>query len=221
VAALARSEFPDAVVLDATAPELGAWRALSALQADPGTARLRTGLMARDGETMDALDLGTFHAITKPISLARVTEVIGEVVRRVEPGTVLVADDDPDVRRILTEALSAAGWHVLAVQDASEAVRQTREHIPDVAIIDLLLPGLGRGLGVLATLRLEFPEHTLPVIVLLGREVSAEEMNELDQALEAAALSGDAAIRPIARIVRDALSESPTQVPEERRTVMR
>ena len=134
---------------------------------------------------------------------------------------MLVADDDPDVRRILTEALSAAGWHALAVQDASEAVRQTREHIPDVAIIDLLLPGLGRGLGVLATLRLEFPEHRLPVIVLLGREVSPEEMNELDQALEAAALSGDAAIRPIARIVRDALSESPSQVPEERRTVMR
>jgi CheY-like chemotaxis protein/anti-sigma regulatory factor (Ser/Thr protein kinase) len=178
VAALARSEFPNAVVLDATAPELGAWRALSALQADPGTARLRTALIARDGETMEALDLGTFHAIAKPISLERVTEVIAEVVNTAEPGTVLLADDDPDVRRIMTEALSAAGWHVLAVQDATDAVRQAREHIPDVGIIDLLLPGSARGLGVLASLRLEFPDHRLPVIVLLGKEVSLEEMNE-------------------------------------------
>jgi CheY-like chemotaxis protein len=139
---------------------------------------------------MDALDLGTFHAIAKPLSLERVMEAMGEVIAPETAGTVLVADEDPDVRRIMTETLNAAGWHVLAVQDASEAVRQAREHIPDVAILDLLLPGLGRGLGVLATLRLEFPSHHLPVIVLLGKEVSLEEMNELDQALEAAALSG-------------------------------
>ena len=77
VAALARSESPDTVVLDATAPELG-----------PGahSARCKRTRVLRAcvpaswrgmARRMDALDLGTFHAIAKPISLERVAEVIG------------------------------------------------------------------------------------------------------------------------------------------------
>ena len=216
VAALSRSEMPDAVILDAATPERGAWRALSSLQVDPGTARLNLGLISRDGETMDALDLGTFHAVAKPLSLDRVTEVIRSVSPGDAHGSILLADNDPHVRQIVGEALSAAGWRVQAAHDAGEAVRIARNDTPQVAVIDLLLPGLGRGLTVLATLRAEFSDPPIPVVALVAAEISPDEMAELDDALEAAALSGDALIHPIVRIVQNALREAPAEDKEER-----
>jgi two-component system OmpR family response regulator len=131
-------------------------------------------------------------------------------------GGILLADNDPHVRRIVGEALSAAGWRVQLAHDANEAIRIARTDPPQVAVIDLLLPGLGRGLTVLATLRAEFNDPPIPVVTLVGAEISPEEMGELGDALEAAALSGDALIHPIVRIVQNALREAPAEDKEER-----
>ena len=76
VAAIARTELPDFVALDTNTPEFGAWRAISALQADPGTAELRVMLLARDGERADALDLGSFHVLSKPLFVERAVKRI-------------------------------------------------------------------------------------------------------------------------------------------------
>lgn len=54
---------------------------------------------------------------------------------------VMVADDDPLIRRLITSVLSAR-YDILAVSDGVGAVEKTRSEQPDLIILDYLLPGI-------------------------------------------------------------------------------
>jgi CheY-like chemotaxis protein len=76
---------------------------------------------------------------------ARVHRVAHKGDGRVAPITVLVADDEPMVREALADMLNDhPRVHVVAVAgDVAEAVRRARELRPDVAIVDVRMPGGG------------------------------------------------------------------------------
>lgn len=57
--------------------------------------------------------------------------------------TILVVDDEPANRLLVRTILQHAGHHTFEAVDATEAQRVLRERTPDLAIIDLSLPGIG------------------------------------------------------------------------------
>jgi two-component system, OmpR family, response regulator len=76
--------------------------------------------------------------------------------------TVLVADDEEDVRFLLSRLLGDVGFEVLLAQDGLEALNRIDASKPDLMILDLMMPGLD-GWGVLK--RLE--SHSNPPLVVL------------------------------------------------------
>ncbi|MDI1230323.1 MAG: sigma-54 dependent transcriptional regulator [Methylobacter sp.] len=76
---------------------------------------------------------------------------------------VLVADDEPNARRILEILLRRLGCEVFSAADGKAALAILRETPMDLLITDLNMPGMG-GLELLAALRRD--GHTLPVIVV-------------------------------------------------------
>jgi two-component system, NtrC family, nitrogen regulation response regulator NtrX len=83
--------------------------------------------------------------------------------------TVLVVDDEPNIRRTLDMVLTGAGYRVLSAPDAEQALAMLRSpQTPvDLVILDLKLPGMN-GLDVLRTLRADDVHHDLPVVVVSG-----------------------------------------------------
>lgn len=79
--------------------------------------------------------------------------------------TVLVADDDALVRGVLRMALSRAGYAVVEASDAVEALAIAVEHVPDLVVLDINMPG-GTVHETLGSLRDRWP--ALPVLVLSG-----------------------------------------------------
>jgi DNA-binding response OmpR family regulator len=56
--------------------------------------------------------------------------------------TVVIADDDPDIRRLVTISAVRAGLDVVAeVGDGNDAMEWIRQFIPDLAILDVSMPG--------------------------------------------------------------------------------
>jgi len=53
---------------------------------------------------------------------------------------VLVVDDEPEVRSVLTEILAAAGYDVIVACDGEEALEAVRTHFPGLMITDLVMP---------------------------------------------------------------------------------
>ncbi len=78
---------------------------------------------------------------------------------------VLVADDDEQVRSVLSRMLLRAGHEVLLAEDGFQASELYREKRADVVILDLYMPEK-EGLETLLELRTEFPE--IKIIVISG-----------------------------------------------------
>jgi CheY-like chemotaxis protein len=87
----------------------------------------------------------------------------------VRPMTILVADDDDDMRSLVAETLRTDGYRVVEAADGAELVEYLRTALddpsmrPDVVVTDVLMPKLS-GLGVLTELRRA--QWGVPVIVI-------------------------------------------------------
>jgi DNA-binding response OmpR family regulator len=79
--------------------------------------------------------------------------------------TVLLAEDDADIRFLVTLKLTQAGYQVRGFGDGLSAAADAREHPPDLAILDTMMPGMS-GLEVCRELRKEPATAQIPVIIL-------------------------------------------------------
>jgi DNA-binding response OmpR family regulator len=84
------------------------------------------------------------------------------------PPVALIAEDDRDIRELVTAKLAAAGYQVLAYGNGPEALTATHEHRPDVALLDVMMPGIS-GLEILTRLQKDPTTRTIPVILLTAK----------------------------------------------------
>jgi DNA-binding response OmpR family regulator len=80
---------------------------------------------------------------------------------------VLIADDDRILTHLLSSRLQAMGWAVDVALDAMQAVMFTRQHGPDIIVLDIAMPG-GTGRQALHSLKASSKLRGIPVIVLSG-----------------------------------------------------
>ncbi|GIF44733.1 response regulator [Actinoplanes xinjiangensis] len=82
--------------------------------------------------------------------------------------TVLVADDDADIRDLVAFKLEQAGLDVLAVGDGQAAVDTARARLPTLAVLDVSMPGLS-GIDVCRMLRADPSTAGMLIIMLTAR----------------------------------------------------
>jgi chemosensory pili system protein ChpA (sensor histidine kinase/response regulator) len=94
---------------------------------------------------------------------------------------VLVVDDSPSVRRVLTMLLTGAGWQTTAAKDGLEALELLHRggDRPDVVLTDVEMPRMD-GYELLATVRREPELAHLPVAVLTSRSADKHRRKALD-----------------------------------------
>lgn len=91
--------------------------------------------------------------------------------------TVLVVEDDPGVRSTLDQLLRFEGYRVLVASDGLEALGLLGQERPDLAVVDVVMPGLD-GLGLCRMLRRR--GDRLPVLVLTARHEVGDRVAGLD-----------------------------------------
>ncbi len=87
--------------------------------------------------------------------------------------TILVADDDDDIRALVTLRLQRFGFEVVAAADGEQALALARDRCPDLAILDVTMPGL-TGLEVTRALRADEGTKGIPVLLLTARVQDAD-----------------------------------------------
>lgn len=81
--------------------------------------------------------------------------------------SVLIVDDEPNIRRMVGALLGSEGYEVRDAADANAGLELAIEFEPDLALLDLMMPGPTDGLELLEKLRERYPD--LPVIMMSGR----------------------------------------------------
>ncbi len=79
---------------------------------------------------------------------------------------ILIADDDPQVRRVLSRIFSSQ-WEVIEAEDGEKAMSEIRRKYPDLVILDINMPKIG-GKEILEMIRKDLRTMTIPVIVITG-----------------------------------------------------
>ena len=70
--------------------------------------------------------------------------------------TIMVVDDDRDLRESMIEILSDQGYSVIACETAEAALEQLAETVPSVLLLDNMMPGMG-GMALIPRLKMDYP----------------------------------------------------------------
>ena len=82
--------------------------------------------------------------------------------------TVLVVDDEKDIAELIEYNLKKEGYKTVSVLNGEDALREARRIVPDLIILDLMLPGID-GFDVCKTLKQEKLTRKIPVLMLTAK----------------------------------------------------
>lgn len=175
---------PSAVVLDLSHASAESWSALQVIKRNPLTqdvpVLLYTGAL---GGALLQLDY-----LIKPIAVRELTQALDQQwptnpIDASQPRrTFLVVDDDPatlDLHARIVQTQAPTN-RVLKANNGREALAILARETVDLVLLDLLMPELD-GFGVLEAMRAQPKTRAIPVIVVTGQVLNAEEMTRLHQ----------------------------------------
>jgi signal transduction histidine kinase/CheY-like chemotaxis protein len=161
---LARRERPDVITLDLLMPDGDGWWVVEQLQADPTTAGIPVVIVTGADRAPPDVD---GPILRKPFDRL---ELIGNVRGQLDGrpnASVLVADDDEDVRHVVRETLQRQGCRVVEASDGRMALELLRAETFDLVIVDLHMPHV-HGHDIIRALRDPSVVRRVPIIVLSG-----------------------------------------------------
>jgi DNA-binding response OmpR family regulator len=120
--------------------------------------------------------------------------------------TVLIIDDEPDVRRYHATVLSDHGWRVSTASGADEGLRMARQDPPDVVLLDLMMPERG-GLSALVELRKDARLRSARIVIITGIDQEVTNIYGKNEHY-------DASLRRFKKFKADAYLEKPVK-PDE------
>jgi two-component system OmpR family response regulator len=92
---------------------------------------------------------------------------------RAPEARLLVVDDEPSIRELLTASLRFAGFEVLPAADGAEALKLAEQHRPDLVVLDIMLPDLD---GFTVTRKLRERGRDVPVVFLTARDETSDKV---------------------------------------------
>jgi two-component system phosphate regulon response regulator PhoB len=81
---------------------------------------------------------------------------------------ILVIEDDEDIRELICYNLKREGYQTVAAAAGEEGLKAARSHLPDIIILDLMLPGID-GLEVCKILKNESKTKNIPIVMLTAK----------------------------------------------------
>lgn len=89
---------------------------------------------------------------------------------------LLVVDDEPNIRELLSTSLRFAGFEVIAAANGREALEAAEAHNPDLAVLDVMLPDMD---GFSVTRKLRATGRHFPVVFLTARDETEDKVTGL------------------------------------------
>jgi len=91
------------------------------------------------------------------------------------PKKILIIEDDKFLRELIVQKLTKEGYEIAEAVDGEEGVKKFKEEMPDLVLLDLILPGID-GFEVLSRVKKDPEVSSVPVIILsnLGQKDDVE-----------------------------------------------
>ena len=206
---LARQQPLALITLDIMLPGMDGWEFLARIKQSPDLRRIPVVIVSIVADATKGFSLGAAAVMQKPISRQELFESLadlGMVGRsRREPLTVLVVDDDPAAVELIAHRVIGMASRVLRAYGGREAIDVARGELPDVIVLDLIMPDVS-GFDVVAALQEQPETAAIPILVVTAMSVSAAERDMLNGYVTSIMEKGDFAPGRLTDEVRRAMA---------------
>jgi DNA-binding response OmpR family regulator len=197
---LAREVQPVAVTLDLVLPGMHGWDVLKRLKGDEATRTLPVVIISMVENRDLGVALGADDYFVKPVDRERFLARLREIVRG-GGKRLLIIDDDPAVHQLLDEDLAGLGFDIARAFSGPEGLQKAEERLPDVVILDLLMPGM-TGFEVAGALKQNAKTANVPIVVLTSKEITREDRDLLHERAATLVPKGNSAREQLVREIK-------------------
>jgi PAS domain S-box-containing protein len=169
---------PDLVLLDMELLGKSGWETLHDLKTSPDTRSVPVIIASAEDEGKMGAALGAAESLMKPLTGSTLIQAVRRVLQPEGTLRVLIVDDDPETRELLSDTFLNEGLTPVIAPDATEAARILATSRVDALVLDLLLPGRN-GFEMLSDIRAEQRWNRLPVLVVTVKDLSEREREAL------------------------------------------
>jgi CheY-like chemotaxis protein len=187
-------------------PNMDGWEFLGRLKQVPGLRRVPVVIISVAADRNKGFALGAAAVMQKPISRRELYESLVDLglfpVTEGRTLTVLVVDDDPKAVELIAVRIRGLASIVLRAHGGREAIDIARRELPDLIVLDLMMPGVN-GFDVVDAL-VEQPETArIPILVVTAKQITVEDRTKLSgyvtTIMEKAEFDGDRFIAEVRR----------------------
>ena len=202
---LAKQLQPAVITLDVMMPRMDGWSVLTALKGDPTTAHIPVIMLTIVDEKQLGFALGAADYFTKPIDFQRLHLALKNYRQPANPQTVLVVEDDPNMRDMMRRTLEKDGWQVAEAPNGKVALQQLAAVSPALILLDLMMPEMD-GFEFMDELRQRKDAHPIPVFVITAKDLTEEDRRRLNGGVERIIQKNPASPAEVLELVRTLLA---------------
>jgi PAS domain S-box-containing protein len=170
------------ITLDILLPDGDGWELLSRLKQMPDLRRIPVVIISIVADPHKGFSLGAAAVMQKPISRQELYESLVGLglfpLARGQALKVLVVDDDPKAVELIAVHIVSMASTVLRAYGGREAIETARQALPDVIVLDLLMPEMD-GFDVAEALSKHPDTARIPILVLTAKQITAEDRAKL------------------------------------------
>ena len=178
---IVREMKPKLLLLDVLMPGRDGWSILKECKSDPELKDMPVVMVSQLSQDVLSQSLGADDYLTKPINRDLFLETVSRLIAVADPdGTVLIIDDDADVRDLLSRMLSDAGFKFDTAKDGKEGLEKLDKN-PNLIVLDLEMPRMD-GFEFLENYMKEVNEtERAPVLVYSGKDLTEVQREMLEK----------------------------------------
>ena len=174
-----KSFQPQVITLDVLMPVMDGWSVLTELKRDPETANIPVIMLSMLDELDMSFALGAADYLVKPIKRELLLETVFKHLRDSHDKRVLVVDDQPENREVVTRILQGQGLDVMEAANGIEGLAVMEAATPQLILLDLMMPEMD-GFRFSEEVKKRKEWANIPIIVLTAMELTPEDVKRLN-----------------------------------------
>ncbi|MDQ6633336.1 MAG: response regulator, partial [Gemmatimonadota bacterium] len=171
------------ITLDIMLPHLDGWELLGRLKELPDLRRIPVVIISILPDHSKGFALGAAAVMQKPISRRELSEALVQIglspLATGQTLKVLVVDDDPKAVELVAVRIKGLASTVLRALGGREAIDIARRELPDLILLDLMMPEVN-GFDVVEALNADPATARIPVVIVTAKKITADDRTRLN-----------------------------------------
>jgi DNA-binding response OmpR family regulator len=191
---LAAEEPLSLIALDIMLPGVDGWEFLTRAKQLRDLQRIPVVIVSIAADRRKGFSLGAASVMQKPISRQELYATLVDLGLSPRASgqalKVLIVDDDPTAVELVAMRITGLAGTILRAYSGGDAIAAARRELPDLIVLDLMMPGVS-GFDVVQALKDDVDTSAIPILVVTGRTMTAADRTGLTGQVAAVMEKGD------------------------------